>query len=487
MTIDLKRITKTFGALRANDDITLTLQAGHIYAILGENGAGKSTLMKILSGFQAADSGEISFDGKSTNFTSPADALQHGIGMLHQDPLDVAVLTVLENFVLGRRGSLLPDRKQARADLLLHSERLGFRLNPDAYIDSLTIGERQQLEIVRLLSQGAKVLILDEPTTGISTEQKDMLFGALKRLATNEKLTVILVSHKLEDVEALCNHVIVLRQGKVIGERAMPCPISELVAMMFGQAIERTERPAMHAEKVVLQVSDLSAQGRRLQVRSINLGVREGEVIGLAGLDGSGQEAFLRTIAGLQPSISGHLHLAGQDVSRLDYHDRVRHGVAFAPAGRLEEGLVQGLTLAEHFALTLQGGAWLTWNTIIDHANAQIAHYNIRGRADSPIQTLSGGNQQRTLIALLPPALKLLLLEEPTRGLDVESARWVWSQLLDRRKHGTAIMFTSPDLDEIIEYSDRVLVFYGGKVTLVEDPSHISVSQLGSLIGGKPA
>jgi simple sugar transport system ATP-binding protein len=490
MHIKVDHVTKIFGKLRANDDITLSLQEGTIYAILGENGAGKSTLMKILSGYQPADAGNIVLDGKTVRFGSPADALRCGIGMLHQDPLDVAVLTVLENFLLGRPSGLIPDRKRARVELVTQCQRLGFTLNPDAYIDSLTIGERQQLEIARLLCLGAKVIILDEPTTGISTEQKDMLFGALKRLATQERMTVILVSHKLEDVEMLCDHVIVLRQGKVVGEQALPCPISELVALMFGQPIERTPREHVSTPQETLRVSDLSVQGRRLTVHNVDLTLHAGEIVGLAGLDGSGQDAFLRAVAGLQALTSGRVLLSGQNVTKRDYHSRAGMGVAFAPAGRLEEGLVQGLTLTEHFALTTpkkRDTGRIDWKRSTQQTMAQIDYYHIRGQAESEVQTLSGGNQQRTLIALLPADLKLLLLEDPTRGLDVESSRWVWTQLLDRCKAGTAILFTSPDLDEIIEYSDRVLVFFGGQVTMVDDPARITVAQLGSLIGGKSA
>jgi simple sugar transport system ATP-binding protein len=231
-------------------------------------------------------------------------------------------------------------------------------------------------------------------------------------------------------------------------------------------------------------------------VHGVDLDVQAGEVIGLAGLDGSGQEAFLRALVGLQPINAGSITLIDTDkrqtrLDKLDYHAHVQRGICFAPAGRLEEGLVQGLTVAEHFALTMPavsaGQTWIDWSKVNQHADSQIAHYNIRGRTTSSIETLSGGNQQRTLIALLPRDLRLLLLEDPTRGLDMESMRWVWSQLLDRRQQGAALLFTSPDLDEIIEYSDRVLVFYGGEVIKVDDPAHISVTQLGSLIGGKRA
>jgi general nucleoside transport system ATP-binding protein len=224
-----------------------------------------------------------------------------------------------------------------------------------------------------------------------------------------------------------------------------------------------------------------------LVVRDVSLDVHAGEVIGVAGLDGSGQQGFLRACAGLQTPSDGRVLLDGKDVTGRGYHDLAPRGVAYAPAGRLEEGLVAGLSLTEHFALAMPGGFWVNWKAAAQQAENRIGHFHIKGRPDSQVQTLSGGNQQRALLALLPPNLKLLLMESPTRGLDVESARWVWTQLLERRAQGTAIIFTSPDLDEIMEYSDRIVVFFGGRITVVDDPSQTSISQLGQLIGGKAA
>jgi simple sugar transport system ATP-binding protein len=487
MRVELQHITKVFGTLYANQDISMTFEGGRIYAILGENGAGKSTLMKILSGYQPPTSGQILIDGQPAYFETPADALAAGIGMLHQDPLDVPNLTVQENFVLGRRKGLTPNWAEARAQLAEQCARLGFHLEPYAYIDSLTIGERQQLEIVRLLSMGAKVIILDEPTTGIYAEQKATLFRSLRRLAADERLTIILVSHKLADVAALCDEVFVLRGGCLVGRRQMPTPISDLVALMFGQSIERPARAAVQTGPPILELENLSFPARRMNVQNLSLTVRAGEVIGLAGLDGSGQTDFLRVCAGLGRITGGRVRFDGMDIRRMDYPSLMRRGVAFAPAGRLEEGLVGGLTVAEHFALVMPGPAWVNWRAVRAQTEAQIAHYHIRGLPDSPIQTLSGGNQQRTLIALLPEDLRLLLLEEPTRGLDVESTRWVWQQLLARRAKGTTILFSSPDLDEIVEYSDRVAVFYAGHVTLVDhlDGLPNAAEYLGGLIGGK--
>lgn len=489
MHIDLQHIYKSFGTLRANADLSLRFESGRIYAILGENGAGKSTLMKILSGYQPPDSGTILIDGVPQHFATPADALARGIGMLHQDPLDVPPLTVLDNFMLGRREGLLPQRKAARAQLEDTAARLGFAINPLTYVDTLTIGERQQLEIVRLLSMGAKTIILDEPTTGISAAQKNTLFGALKRLASDEGLTVILVSHKLEDVAALCDEVYILRGGALVGNRNMPTPIPELVALMFGEAPLLPSRPSPTLGEVVLRAENLVIPARRFVVRGISLSVRAGEVIGLAGLDGSGQSDFLRACAGLQTPSEGKIWLGETNITHRDYSSLLRQGVAYAPAGRLEEGLVAGLTLSDHFALVGIGGPWIDRAKVRQYAEKQIARYYIRGRPESRIEQLSGGNQQRTLIALLPQALRLLLLEDPTRGLDVESTRWVWSQLLERRAGGAAIVFASPDLDEIVEYSDRVVVFYAGTATVVDDLQHgdNAVERLGQLIGGKGA
>jgi ABC-type uncharacterized transport system ATPase subunit len=488
MRVEIDHITKVFGKVRASDDISLTFDDGRIYAILGENGAGKSTLMKILSGYQPPDSGYLAIDSKKAVFESPADALAVGIGMLHQDPLDVPNLTVLENFMLGGKDKFLPDRRAARKALSEIAGSLGFSLNPESFVDSLTIGERQQLEIVRLLHLGARVLILDEPTTGISADQKDILFASLRRLAHADDLTVILVSHKLEDVEALCETVYVLRHGKVAGAARLPFPVERLVAMMFGKDLERPARQTFRREgktkNTVLNVKALSVPGRRVALKDVYLEVEAGEVIGMAGLDGSGQSAFLRACAGLQRPNMGAIYLAGQDITSLSYHARARLGIAYAPAGRLEEGLVSGLTLAEHFALVAPNGYWVDWKAAQRTAEARIEHFNIRGEPRSQVQTLSGGNQQRTLLALLPPDLKLLLLESPTRGLDIESTRWIWQQLLERRAKGSAIIFSSPDLDEILDHSDRIAVFFGGRITLINDPANMPRADLVGMIGG---
>ncbi len=486
MSVEVRHIHKTFGAVHANDDISLTFADGRIYGILGENGAGKSTLMKILSGFYLADSGQILIDGRLVHYDTPRGAIEVGIGMLAQDPLDVGPLTVLENFVYGQPVGPLPDWQAARRRFAELAERLGFRLEPDMPVERLSIGQRQELEIIRLLALGVRVLILDEPTTGISAEQKSVLFASLQRLAREDGLTILFVSHKLEDVLELCDEVAVLRLGRLVGTAVMPVTTGELVAMMFGQALAPPSRRAATPGDTVLEVQDLFMASERVVMRDCQVCVRAGEVVGLAGLDGSGQQLLTRACVGLARPLGGRVLINGVDMTGRPYRDFLAAGVSFGAAGRLEEGLVAGLTLAEHFILTDAGqGWWIDRERGRQIAEERIAHYRIMGRPDSPIETLSGGNQQRVLMALIPPAPRLLVLEHPTRGLDVESARWIWEQILARCAAGTAVMFTSADLDELVTYSDRILVFYAGQVTEVPDARSVTVDELGHLIGGQ--
>ena len=486
MKIELREIRKYFGPVRANDGITLTLQEGTIHGLLGENGAGKTTLMKVLAGYLTPDGGQILLNGAPAHFSSPADAIRSGIGMLHQDPLDFPSMTVLDDFMLGRSAGLRLSRAQARESLAGLARRFSFALDPQAEVGRLTIGERQQLEVLRLLSLGVEVLILDEPTTGISAHQKAALFDMLRQLARQDGNTVVFVSHKLDEVQELCDEVTVLQRGRVAGREAMPCPMDQLVRLMFGQVLTPTAREAVELGPPALQLRDLTVHTGRVAVPNVNLDVRAGEVIGLAGLLGSGQRPVLQACAGLLRPQAGHVILDGQDMTGQPYPRFVQRGVAYVPAGRLEEGLIAGLTLAEHCLLAEpQERFVIDWPAAQQLANERIERFHVVGTPDTLIETLSGGNQQRMLLALLPPTLRLLLLEEPTRGLDVESADWVWTQLLQRREQGTAILFTSPDLVEIMGRSDRIVVFSGGRVTGVLDAAKTSVDELGRLIGGQ--
>ena len=485
MKVELKDIHKTFGAVRANVGINMMIPAGTIQGILGENGAGKSTLMKILSGFYQADQGEILLDGRPVKIHTPADAIRHGVGMLHQDPLDFPPLRVIEDFILGRPGGLLPGQDAALRDFKKLADQFGFSLDPEAYVDSLTVGERQQLEILRLLWLGARVMIFDEPTTGISAQQKVNLFNALRLLA-KQGMTVLFVSHKLEDVEGLCNKVVVLRQGYLIGEAEPPYDTHKLVEMMFGKEVALGERSAGCAGEVNLALRDMAVEDYRLHVGGVDMDICKGEVIGLAGMEGSGQNLFLRAVAGMVRTVGGRVLLGERDLTGRNYHVFKQNGVAFMPASRLEEGLVSGLNLTEHVILAEKArGFFIDWEKGRQLTQERITEFNVKGTPANTVESLSGGNQQRAQLSLLRNRLSLLLLEHPTRGLDIESTIYIWSKLKERCQSGTSILFISSDLEEILQYSDRVLVFFSGKVTPPLDASKLTTERLGELIGGK--
>ncbi len=485
MSLELRDIHKHYGPVRANDGISLTVAEGTLHGLLGENGAGKSTLMKVLSGFHSADSGEVVLDGKSIKLASPDDAIAAGIGMLHQDPLVFLPFNVIDNFVLGSPGGSRLDRKKAAQEFAELCDRYGFNIDPASPARLLTVGERQQLEIVRLLWLGARVLILDEPTTGISADQRSKLFVTLKALAT-EGMSVIFVSHKLEEVADLCERVTVMTRGKVVGEAEMPVPPEQLVKMMFGQAVEVKDRPAVDHGAAQLKLSDIRTASGMLSEEPVSLEVRAGEVVGLAGMEGSGQDAFLRICSGMRNPRSGSVQIAGTDLTGKNYRDFLAADVKYLPAGRLEEGLIEGLTITEHFVLAGEDrGFFVDWGKAKKRAEAQVDHFTIKGTEASTAESLSGGNQQRLLLAMLPPRLNVLLMEHPTRGLDIESADWVWEQLLARREVGTSIVFASADLDELLRYSDRILVFFSGRIIGELDAKATNVDEIGLLIGGR--
>jgi len=464
MKVELQGICKRFGAVRANEDVSLTVEAGEIHGLLGENGAGKSTLVKILSGFITHDAGQVSLDGAPARVETPADAIRLGVGMLHQDPLDFPPLPVVDNFAAGRRGGLFVDRRTAAAELTQLAGQVNFDLDTAELVGNLTVGERQQLEILRLLSLGVRVLILDEPTTGISASQKVALFAALKKLAGQGK-AIIFVSHKLEDVEELCDRVTVMRRGCVAGAESIPCPTSRLVELMFGRELALPVKPATAQPETALHLDSLQVTDDRIDLRVDDLAVRRGEVVGLAGLEGSGQRLLLLACAGILRPERGHIRVGAAELARKPYRNFLKAGVGYLPADRLREGLVAGLTLQEHVALREpRPGLFVDNRRGLADARRAIQTFNIKGQPDTRVERLSGGNQQRAQLALMPPDLRLLLLEHPTRGLDIESTQWVWQQLIARCQAGTAILFASADLDEIVQYSDRVLVFSGGRM-----------------------
>jgi len=484
MKVELRSIHKHFGPIRANDGVAFSIESGTLHGLLGENGAGKSTLMKVLSGFLSPDRGEILLDSKIIHLHSPAQSVALGIGMLHQDPLDFPALRVIDNFLLGAPKGGYLDRSRARDRLMAFASQFDFKLDPDAFVSALSIGERQQLEILRLLGLGVDVLILDEPTTAISSQQKEKLFHALHQL-TDQGKTVIFVSHKLEEVRSLCHKVTVMAHGKITGEVTMPCPTEELVRMMFGQPITVGKRCAVPLGRPVLELEKITVSDWRLEVRNLSLEVRAGEVVGFAGLEGSGQHLALKACAGLLRPSAGRIRIVAQEMTRRPYRNFINAGVAYMPAGRLEEGLIAGMTLKEHAALLGKDSPFFVdWAFATRVATQRIEAYHIKGEPDTPVEELSGGNQQRALLALLPSQPTLLLMEHPTRGLDMESTEHIWRLLLNQTEQGTAIVFLSSDLDELIDRSDRILIFFDEKVRVMETCG-ANLMQLGELIGGK--
>ena len=485
MQIQLKNIHKYFGSVHANNGISLSIEPGQILGLLGENGAGKSTLMKILSGLICKDSGEILINGKAKNLESPLDALRLGIGMLHQDPQDFPSMDIKEDLRIWNQRSGIKKKANGWKELNDIQKDLGFNIDLNGIVGDLTVGERQQLEMIRLLWLGVDLLILDEPTTGISAGQQEVLFSALKKLASQGK-TIIFVSHKLEEVKELCGRAIVLRKGSLIGEREAPFDENDLVKLMFGRQIKRTRTPQASTKEIVMTVGGLNIDDFRIRIENVNFKLFEGEVIGLAGMEGSGQRQFLQTLAGLRQPTGGQIVFDDHTLSGKSCYEFQKRGIYYVPSARMEEGLVPGMTLEEHFILADCGKS-----LIIDTKRSRkithdrIQRFNIKGQMGTNSEELSGGNQQRLLLSMLRDPARLLLLENPTRGLDIESANWIWSILRERCQAGTSIIFSSANLDELTFYADRILVFFSGRISRPLDSSGLNEEKLGRMIGGK--
>jgi simple sugar transport system ATP-binding protein len=479
--IVLTDIAKQYGRVRANDSISLTLEPGRIYALVGENGAGKSTLMRILAGHTVPDSGTIAVRGESHARLTPALAANLGVGMLYQDPLDFPALPVWENFRLGGTARTREDVVDKLGEL---SNHLGVCFLPGEPIASLTVGERQLLELLRLLDLGATTLILDEPTTGITPEQKRSLFGLLTRLAREENHTVVLVTHKLSEALEMADAIFVMRQGRLVSTLETPCGEDELVRLMFGEAVDRAgDVPPVSAPQTRRMVLDRAVfAGPKYHLGPLDIAAAPGEMIGLAGLDGSGQEIFLRGLCGLDRLAEGRLVLDGREYARNDFKTLHKAGVHFVPADRMSQALFPDLSIREHILLAFPDQA----GRLEDFRREQCeGRFNLRAHPDTPAKSLSGGNQQRLLLSLIPDGAPLLLMEHPTRGLDAGSSLQVWEHLRERCRDGATIFFFSPDLDEVIEHSHRVLVFYDRMLVADVPRAQATVETLGALMAGK--
>ena len=470
--IALHQVTKRFPGVVANDAVDLTLQKGEIHALIGENGAGKSTLMRVLYGLYPPDGGHIEVRGKEVKINSPRAALALGIGMVHQHFVLVDRFTVAENIILGAEGGPLVDLDRAVERIEEQAEGYGFKVDARRRIDDLSVGEQQRVEILKALFRGVDVLILDEPTAVLTPAETKDLFANLRALKDNGK-TIVFISHKLDEVLAIADRITVLRRGKVVGETTPQKTSKEKLAeMMVGrEVLFRLEKPAVDAGPPLLQVEGLNLAGK---LHDIDLRVGAGEILGVAGVEGNGQGELAEVLIGLRPPDSGRITLDGKDITGRSVRQNRRLGCAFVPEDRHERGLVLSMTLWENSVLGQQSrpqylGGWgvLAIKRIKELATRLIKEFDVRARSiGNEASTLSGGNQQKLILAReLEDDPRLLIAQQPTRGLDVGAIEFVWKQILEQKEAGRAVLLISAELDEIYELSDRIVTIYEGRIT----------------------
>jgi general nucleoside transport system ATP-binding protein len=494
--LELRGITKRFGPLVANDGISLSVAPGQVHALLGENGAGKTTLMNVLYGLAQPDEGEIRLDGKPVKFGSPKDAIAAGIGMVHQHFMLVPTFTVAENVTLGieRAGPVgLLDRRRTRREVRELSHRYGMDLDPDALVEDLPVGIQQRVEIVKALVREASVLILDEPTAVLTPAETEELFRIVRQLRDGGT-SIVFISHKLKEVQAIADTITVLRRGKVVGQRTPPATSNDLASLMVGRNVQlRVSKTAARPGEVVLDVHDLFVAGAdgRAWVNGVSFQVRAGEILGIAGVQGNGQTELCEALMGLRPTAAGMVTLNGRDLTRASPRARLRAGVAYVPEDRREDGLVGAFSVAENLVLDMYDrppfASRLNLNLPAIAANAatRIDEFDVRaGSPGMPAGTLSGGNQQKVILAReLGREHKVLIASQPTRGLDVGSIEFVHRRIVAQRDHGVAVLIVSSELDEIYALADRIAVMYEGEIAGFRGPD-VPASELGRLMAG---
>ncbi|MBA2553684.1 MAG: ABC transporter ATP-binding protein [Geodermatophilaceae bacterium] len=498
--VELRGITKRFPGVVANSDINLVVRRGEVHAIVGENGAGKSTLMKTLYGMHRPDEGSISVNGNEVHFKSPAEAIATGIGMVHQHFMLADNLTVLENIVLGSepRSGLTLDFAGARRKLAEISTSYGLDLEPDELVERLGVGDRQRVEIAKVLYRGATILILDEPTAVLVPQEVDELFGNLAELKS-DGLTVIFISHKLDEVRRVADSITVIRRGTTVGT-ADPKTVTakQLAEMMVGSELPTPEtRDTTVTDDVVLGVDDvtvLSPTGRPL-VDSVSLRVRRGEVVGIAGVEGNGQAELVEAIMGLHELSAGQLTFGAEDMTHWSTRRRREAGVGFIPEDRHRQGMLLDAPLWENRILGHQTEAPMVKGIFIDRKGSRrdcariMSEYDVRAPGcDTLAVALSGGNQQKLIVGReMSGAPKLLIASHPTRGVDVGAQAAIWELLKDARSAGLAIILISADLDELIGLSDTLYVMLRGRLVARLDPSDVTPEQLGTHMTGAAA
>ena len=495
--LELRNITKQFPGVLANDHINLTLEEGEIHALLGENGAGKSTLMNILYGLYHPDEGEIFIRGQATKITGPTDAIRQGIGMVHQHFMLVPVLTVTENVMLGEETTkgLVLDRKAVAGRIRELSERHGLHVDPEVKVENLSVGVRQRVEIIKVLYRHANILILDEPTAVLTPQEADDLFGILRSLR-EQGVSIIFISHKLREVLELADRVTVIRRGRVVGEaKTAGASQAMLAEMMVGRqvALTVTKTPA-HPDAPVLLFENLKVLDNRLQmaVTGASLEVHAGEIVGVAGVQGNGQTELVEALTGLRTAQEGIVHIDGQDVTNATPRKVTECGVAHIPEDRQEDGLVlsfpvhDNLVINTYYKEPFSKGMVVNEKAIRGQADGLIQEFDIRTpSAAVPVSNLSGGNQQKVIVAReFNRPIKLLIANQPTRGLDVGSIEFIHKRLVEKRDQGAAVLLVSAELDEIMGLSDRIAVMFKGQFTAVVDADDVSKEQVGLMMAG---
>lgn len=496
--INMKGITKRFPGVLANNEINFTVEKGEIHGLLGENGAGKSVLMSILYGLYRQDEGVIEVNGEIRNISGPSDAMSLGIGMVHQHFMLIPSLSVVENIILGNeltKNGLELDYERMLKEVSEFCDRYRLEVNLEAKIFELPVGVQQRVEILKALYRGADVLILDEPTAVLTPNEAEELFMAVRTLKDEGK-TVIFISHKLKEVLNICDRVTVLKNGNVVGtvETVDSTEVS-LTDMMVGRKIiyefERAEQPE---QKKILEVSDIEAlSDRGIQaLRGVNLSLMNGEILGIAGIEGNGQTELIEVLTGLRGPTKGHISLDGEEITEKNPYERIRLGISHIPEDRYKRGMVLEFTVQENMILGSQRDRFTSDGITLDQEKARqhtiglIDDYQIQTPGpEILIGTLSGGNQQRVVVAReFSREPRLIIAAQPTRGLDVGATEYVRKKLVEMRDQGKAVLLISADLDEIWALSDRVAVIYEGKIVAVRNIEDTSEQEIGLYMAG---
>ena len=488
--VELHSITKRFGALMANNAVSFTLGEKQIHALLGENGAGKSTLSKILYGLYRPDAGEIVVYGKPVQFGSPADAIAVGIGMVTQHFSLVPTFTVAENIILGLNNGLRLDQRDAAQRINAIGDRYGLKVDPGAVVKNLAVGEQQRVEILKALYRNCRILILDEPTAVLTPQESNLLFAELKNLVA-QGLSIIFISHKLDEIINHCDMVTVLRDGRVVASEPLAGVSAAMLArQMVGRDMTTFSHEPVAVGQPILEVNGLNLTDKRgvKLLNDINLTIRAGEIVGLAGVAGNGQREFAEVLSGLTPATSGTFAVKGQDLTKASISYIARAGVGRIPEDRLQ-GVVGSMTVAMNLAL--EHLPEFMHNGVLDHKAIQqqaeklIGQYQIKARPGDLARRLSGSNMQKIILArTLSRNPALIIAAQPTRGLDVGATEYVHEQLSLQRKNGAAILLVSEDLDELLKLSDRVVVMHAGEMMGDIPIAEASIDHLGLLMGG---